>query len=335
MYKHLLLLFSIFMMSLTGVQVVHGIDLIPGGENVVFEMKTDGLIVTGSYDVKNDSSIYNPSKHSDIIKGDIIKKVEGYKISSVSEFINAFNRFLSQNEVDLTLKRKDHLIERSLKVIPQDNGFKTGLYVKERLIGIGTMSFYDPVNKIYGALGHEVIDSDTKEIFDIKSGTVYQDEVIGITKGSDGHPGEKNSEVTLEDSFGSITANTEFGIFGTVDEIPSNLKPIKMASKDEVKLGKAQVLTNVKGDTVKSYSIEITSLKPQNEIATKGISFKITDSELIKVAGGVFSGMSGSPIIQNEMIVGAVTHVLIDNIKCGYGVYMEYMYQVALSNSII
>lgn len=328
--KKALILSSMFLFSFGAPKVCQALELIPGGENVVFEMKTNGIIVTGTYDVKNGNSIYNPSKHSDINQGDIIIAIGAHRVTNLYDFISHFNDYLNNNAVKITITRKGQKLEKNLKLIKVDDNVKTGLYVKERVLGIGTMSFYDPINKIYGALGHEVIDSDTKEVVEIRTGSIYEGNVIGINRGENGKPGEKVSEVTLDNEIGTIEANTSFGIFGHIDEIPTTYTPIPMATYDQVSLGNAEIYTVTKGDEVKKYKIEITNLKKQESMATKGISFRITDPELLKISNGIYSGMSGSPIIQNGMLVGAVTHVIVDDIKSGYGVYMEYMYQYAL-----
>ncbi len=328
--RKVLLLSSVFFFAFGAPKLCEAIELVPGGENVVFEMKTNGIIVTGTYDVKTGNSIYNPSKHSDINEGDMIIGIENYRVSNLYDFISHFNEFTNNQEVEITITRKGKTDHKKLRLISVNGDIKTGLYVKERVLGIGTMSFYDPINKIYGALGHEVTDSSTKEIVEIKSGAIYNGNVIGINKGQNGAPGDKMSEVSLEDAIGTIEANTSFGIFGSIEEIPSTYVPIKMATHDEVKLGKAEIQTVTKGSKVETYQIEITNLKKQETSATKGITFKVTDPKLLAISNGIYSGMSGSPIIQNNMLVGAVTHVIVDDIQMGYGVYMEYMYQNAL-----
>lgn len=306
----------------------NNVTLIPGGDNIAFEIKTNGIIVTGTYDVNYNNSIYNPARDADIKKGDIIKEVEGVKIYSLETFLNEFNKYTDDNSIDITLYRKGTKLERELTLINVDEDIKTGLYVKDRLIGIGTVSFYDKKHNIYGALGHEVYDADSSSIVDLRSGTIYKSNVLGIKHNSS--ISEKVADTSLETEVGSIIINSNYGIFGDINKIPSSYTPLKMTTIDEVNLGEAYIKTVIKGNKIEEFKIKITSLKPQRDIDIKGIEFDIVDSRL-KELGGIYYGMSGSPIIQNNMLVGAVTHVKSSNPNSGYGLYMESMYNYALN----
>ena len=305
------------------------LDIIPSGENIVFEIKPEGIIITGSYKVKIDSYSYDPLKDSDIRIGDIILEVNNTKISSIEEFLDAINQNQETYSVNLLIKRNQSKITKKLNIKKLDNIPKTGLFVKERVLGVGTLTFIDTENNIYGALGHEVIDNSTNQIIDVDSGYIYKENVINISKGSNGNPGEKQSTTNLSVKLGDIEANTEYGIFGNLDSSKNSSYVTSIANRNEVKLGKATILTCIEGNKVEEFEIEITSLKKQE---LKGITFKITDERLLKKAGGVYSGMSGSPIIQNGKLVGAVTHVIVNNISTGYGIYFEDMYEECLEN---
>ena len=305
------------------------LDIIPSGENIVFEIKPEGIIITGSYKVKIDSYSYDPLKDSDIRIGDIILEVNNTKISSIEEFLDAINQNQETYSVNLLIKRNQSKITKKLNIKKLDNIPKTGLFVKERVLGVGTLTFIDTENNIYGALGHEVIDNSTDQIIDVDSGYIYKENVINISKGSNGNPGEKQSTTNLSVKLGDIEANTEYGIFGNLDSSKNSSYVTSIANRNEVKLGKATILTCIEGNKVEEFEIEITSLKKQE---LKGITFKITDERLLKKAGGVYSGMSGSPIIQNGKLVGAVTHVIVNNISTGYGIYIEDMYEECLEN---
>ncbi len=294
--------------------------LIPGGENITFEMKTNGIIITNTYEVKGDNTNYNPSS-SDIKSGDIIKAIEGYKVYSIQEFKDKFEYFKSQDDVDLSLLRDGELINRSLKLIQKDNEVKTGLYVKDRIIGLGTVSFYDPDTYIYGALGHEVYDKTSSSIVDLKAGNIYSSYVNGIKNTSP--VGEKIAS-KKEEELGDILYNSKFGIYGKIDNLPDK-DLYKMALQEEVKLGKAQILTVTKGNKVESYDINIINTVKQDSFDIKGIEFEITDKDFFEVSNGIYYGMSGSSIIQDDKIVGAVTHVKYSNTRQGYGIYMETM----------
>ena len=240
------------------------------------------------------------------------------------------NNELIEPKINLTIKRNQVYLNRTVDLILQNNQYKTGLYIKERLLGIGTVSFYDPVNKIYGALGHEVIDNDTGRMIEVKSGMSYLTEVTGINKSTDGNPGSKLADFKTIKPLGEILTNTSIGIYGNYKDIDNSLKPIEMAYHDEVKLGNAEIWTVINGLKVQKYNIKITALQKQNYTDVKGITFKVVDNDLLNKTGGIVAGMSGSPIIQNNKLVGAVTHVITDNVDYGYGVYMEWMYNEAL-----
>lgn len=303
------------------------IKLIPSGENYVFKLNTKGVIITGTYDVTYNNKTYNPNE-KDIRKGDTIIEANSKKISNINDLSNLIK---DSSSLNLKIKRKNEILKRELPIYKINNISRSGLYVKDRVIGVGTITYIDPSTMIYGGLGHEVVDNDTNSIVDLSSGEIYYNDVISITKGSNMHPGEKVSNTSLKESIGNVLINSSYGMFGKYYRSISNSRAYEIAYKNEIKKGKARVLTCVKGNEVKSYEIMITSLKKQDENGTKGITFKINDSELLSIAGGVYSGMSGSPIIQNNKIVGAVTHVLVDDIQYGYGIYIDNMYNKQIS----
>ena len=312
---------------LLGVNTINNQDIIPSGENIVFEIKPEGIIITGSYKVKIDNYNYDPFKDSDIKVGDIILEVNNNKISSIESFLDAINKKEETYSVNLLIKRDEAKINRILRIKKQDDILKTGLFVKERVLGVGTLTFIDTDNNIYGALGHEVIDTSSKDIIEVEQGNIYKESVINISKGTNGNPGEKHTTTNLNVKFGDISSNTEYGIFGHLDTSSTTSYITKTASRNDVKIGKAKIMTCIEGTKVEEFDIEITSLKQQS---LKGITFKITDERLLKKVGGIYSGMSGSPIIQNGKLVGAVTHVIVNDITTGYGIYIEDMYKECL-----
>ena len=327
--KNLFALASGFFLSYSTFTSYNALSLIPGGDNIAFEIYPDGIIVTGTYDIKYDNHIYNPSVHSDINKGDRIIKIGNYKVTDLYSFTSKINEFEAKSYCPITLKRNNKEYVKNLHLILQNNVYKTGLYVKERLLGLGTVSYYDPITKSYGALAHEVYDSDSGSILEVRTGKTYLEDVDSINKSENGKVGNKNSTITFDEELGDIKKNTKFGIFGSVEEIPSTYTPIEVAEIEEIKLGKAEILTTVKGSEIEKFTINITNLKKQKTPDIKGISFKITDDKLLDIAGGIYSGMSGSPIIQDNKLVGAVTHVNIDNVTTGYAIYMKYMYEMS------
>lgn len=313
-----------------GIVVGNAINLVPGGETVGIEIRPDGLIISGTYDVKTPNGTYNPSKDSDIKRGDILYEVENIKISGLEDFSVVFNNVINNDEVDVKLKRNKTSIKRKLRLIKENNRYKTGLYIKERILGIGTISFYDTENNVYGALGHAIVDNDSGNVVEVKEGSIYKSSITGINKSKDGDPGEKVASFSQDCPLGTILENTSIGIYGTYNELPKGLKPLEMAYANELELGPAKIYTVIKGNKVEEFSINITALKKQDLSDIKGITFKVDDERLLNVTGGVVAGMSGSPIIQNNKLVGAVTHVLVDKVEYGYGIYVEWMYNEAL-----
>ena len=304
-------------------------NYIPGGENIAIEIKADGLLVTGTYDIQTKDGIYNPSKHNDIQRGDLIVEVNNQKVESMADLPKVFED-VEELQYNLPMKLyRDHIsYQKTLRLIKtSDNGsWKTGLLVKERILGIGTVTIYDPETNTYAALGHQFSDGDFSDILDLTSGNIYESEIIGVKKSNNGTPGEKVAEVDESKELGDIDKNNEYGIYGTVNELPDK-EGLEIAKQDEVSLGEAEIWTVMKGNKVEKYKIKITHLKKQDSIAPKGITFEIIDKELLKMTNGIVQGMSGSPIIQNNKIVGAVTHVLVDDVKKGYGLYIEWMLQ--------
>ena len=305
-------------------------NIIPGGENIGIEIKPNGVVVIGGYDVNNDGSIYNPLKDSDIKKGDLIIKVNNENIENVNDMLNIIRKNYNQESINLTIIRNNKEINRDIRFIKVSNAntIKTGLLVKEKILGIGTVTFYDPETKIYGALGHKLMDNDFSNITDINTGSIFNSKVTSINKSSNGNVGELIANIYQDESIGSVFLNTDYGLFGYYDSCPDK-DALTIAKQNEIKLGDAYIYTTLDNNEVSKYLIEITSLSKQNKISTKGITFKIKDERLIDKTGGIVQGMSGSPIIQNNKIIGAVTHVMVDSVKKGHGIYIEYMLQAA------
>lgn len=326
-FLSLLMTFSSMFSNITCLESSY---LIPGGENIGIEIKSHGVVVIGGYDVITNNDKYNPSKDSDIVKGDLIYQVNGKDINNIEELLDEIKENINEDKVTLSILRNNKEIKRDLKFVntSKANTFKTGLLVKDRILGIGTVTFYDPESKIYGALGHKLMDNDFSMIADINSGNIFKSKVSGVNKSSVGNVGELLASINQNEILGNVYANTDYGIFGYYETCPDK-DALIVASQKEASLGKAYIYTTLDNNEVEKYEINITSLLKQDKISTKGISFKITDKELLSKTGGIVQGMSGSPIIQDNKIIGAVTHVLIDNVKKGYGIYIEYMLQAS------
>lgn len=290
--------------------------IIPGGNTLGIEINSDGIMVIGFYEINGKLN------KSNLKVGDYIKKVNDKNVSSILELTNEIENN-DKDSITITYKRDDKLLTTKLNLIYENNIYKTGLYVKDKITGIGTLSYIDPETHIYGALGHEIVESSHNKIVEIKTGNIFKNTITSITKSMSGHPGSKNAKFYKNMTYGTITKNTNKGIYGIYNDQFPSAKALPVASKDEIVIGKASILTVLENEEIKSYDIEITSI---NETAkTKNISFIITDNELLKKTGGVVQGMSGSPIIQNDKIIGAVTHVVVDEPKSGYGIFITSM----------
>lgn len=296
--------------------------LLVSGKNIGINIKSDGIMVVGMYSVNGVS----PGKDANINLGDRIIKINGKSVNNINEMVSMITNATNKDSVLITYIRNNKVDTTNLKLIKSDGTYKTGLYVKDEISGVGTLTYVDPESKMYGALGHEIIDKNTSLKMEIKGGKIYKSEVTGITKSSNGNPGEKNAVFYTSEVFGDIEKNTQSGIFGNyIDEL-NEFKQYKVANIDEIKLGSAKILTVLSGSEIKEYSINITRLNDSSS-KYKNILFDITDEELLSKTGGIVQGMSGSPIIQDNKIIGAVTHVVVDNPKRGYGIYITNMLQ--------
>ena len=295
-------------------------SIIPGGENIGITINTNGLIVVGFYKVEGE---FIGKENLKI--GDSIIKIEGIDIDSINDMVKIINEKVIDNKVNITIIRNNKTIETYLPLIKVDNIYKTGLYVKESVTGIGTLTYIDPSTNIYGSLGHEIILSSTNKGVEVKTGIIYDSFVKGIDRSLSGKVGSKNASIRYNNKLGTVIKNTPVGLFGKyVYSVPKK-DLIEVANFNEIELGEAYIYTNIDGNDVKAYKINITSINKSKIKTSKSISFKIEDDELINKTGGIVQGMSGSPIIQNNKIIGAVTHVVVSNPMEGYGVFIRTM----------
>lgn len=295
-------------------------SIVPGGENIGITIDTKGLIVVGFYKVEGE---FIGKENLKI--GDTIIEIEGIEINSIDDMIEIINEKVKDNRVNITIIRNNKKIETYLPLINVDNVYKTGLYVKESVTGIGTLTYIDPVTKVYGALGHEIILSSTNKSVEVKSGIIYDSFVKSIDRSISGKVGSKNASIRYNNKLGTIIKNTPVGLYGKyVDSVPKK-DLMEVANFNEIELGEAYIYTNIEGNEVKTFRINITSINKSKIKTSKSINFKIEDDELVNKTGGIIQGMSGSPIIQNNKIIGAVTHVVVSSPMEGYGVFIRTM----------
>ena len=298
--------------------------VIPGGENIGIELNSKGVMIVGLYEIGSN----NPGSDAFLKVGDIILKVNDKGITNIDELVAAINNKCTN--IKLTYLRNNDVKTTNLKLYKDKNGVcKTGLYVKDKISGIGTLTFIDPKTKNFGALGHEIIEKSTGEILEIKDGKIYSSKVTSIDRSENGSPGEKNAEFNSDDIKGTIYENTHQGIFGKyVDALPNKDK-IKIAKPSEIKPGKATIMTVLNNNEIKEYEIEILRVNNNMDNNNKNILFQITDQKLLDKTGGIIQGMSGSPILQNGKLIAAVTHVVVDDPKKGYGIFITNMLEEA------
>lgn len=309
------------------------IEVYPGGISIGVKINNKGALVVGYSDIStHEGSSESPGKIAGIELGDIIEEVNGENIETCSDLISKV-KTCRNDEMTVKILRGNSEITKKVSLIKEDNEYKIGLWVRDSTAGIGTLTFYDKDSKTFGALGHPITDGDTNVSFNIKSGTLLRSSVLSIKKGERGNPGEiKGLFINENESIGTIEKNTSSGIYGdgSTELINPNFnKAMTVAYRDEIKEGHAQIITTVEEGGAKAYDIEILKLLPQDEPGSKSMVIKIVDPVLLEKTGGIVQGMSGSPIIQNGKIIGAVTHVLINKPDVGYGIYIEWMLQDA------
>ena len=293
-------------------------ELILGGNSVGIEIQYDGVYVSGTYPI-NDQ--IDPA--DTFLPGDIIKTIENQPIHDLSTFYAVLKEYTDPiNVLDITIQRNHSLIDATMKTAYDHNrhSMSCGLYIKEKMSGVGTMTFYDPSTKRFAALGHAIEQVDEEPI-----GNLYDAQIIDYTKATTGATGEKKADIQYDEVIGIIDQNTSIGIYGNYQIIPSETRSLPWADVDEVKLGKASIYTVLEDQTIESYEIMITKLNAHTQDDMKGIAFQVIDERLLGQTGGIIQGMSGSPIVQNGKIIGAVTHVVTDSPENGYGVFVEYM----------
>ncbi len=321
-------LFGILPYKSVDIQVIQDTTLIPSGIPIGIYVKTDGILVVGIGEFENQKGeTVSPAKYI-LQSGDYILDVDGEKIENKKQFVQMIADS-GGKEMIMTLRRGEEIIE--IKIKPEGNQnaeWKLGIWIRDNAQGIGTLTYVD-TDDTFGALGHGINDVDTSTLMQLGEGTLYKTEIIGITRGTDGAPGELTGYIEYDNAnvIGEITENTAEGIFGVCDDRIVQQTPyeaIPIALKQEVQTGAAQIICSVTGEP-KYYDIEIMELHLESGNVNRGLVIKITDEELLSLTGGIIQGMSGSPIIQNGKLVGAVTHVLVQDATSGYGIFIENM----------
>lgn len=305
----------------------------PGGQPVGVKLNIKGVLVVALSDIDgNNGKVPSPAANAGVQIGDSIISINDVEINH-AEDVTRFVNMEKISYITLKIQRKNNSNTLDIKVTPavdgKDGKRKIGLWVRDSTAGVGTLTFYDDKSKKFAALGHPITDADTGTVLSVNNGVIVSSNIISIKKGTRGNPGELRGLFMDEDKVkGQILKNTECGIFGNGNKSLVNNKfnkPMKIGMRNEIREGKAQILTTINGVEPELFEIEIQKLLPQSTSGSKSMVIKITDSKLLDKTGGIVQGMSGSPIIQNDKIIGAVTHVLINKPDMGYGIYIEWM----------
>lgn len=292
--------------------------VISGGNTIGIEVNSKGVMVVGFYKL-NDAYI---AKDAGFEVGDVILKVNDKEVSNISSMVTLMGN--EEKTINFMVLRNGMKRKVNLKLVKDnDNVLKTGLYVKDKINGIGTLTYIDPKSRVFGALGHEILESNTISKFEIKDGKIYDAYVSGIVKSRNGKAGEKNAVYNKDDVYGVVEANEISGIFGKYSKDISNMDVIKVGKIDDITMGKAYIRTVIDNDKVEDFEINIINLDTNSK--TKNILFEITDKRLLERTGGVVQGMSGSPIIQDNKIIGAVNYVIVNDTSKGYGIFITTM----------
>ena len=327
-------LFGVIPFKTVNVQVIPDKMLVPAGVPIGIYVKTDGILVIAQGDFEGmDHTRKEPAKHL-LQAGDYILKADEQEVASKADFTKKISESGGRDMV-LTIRREEEIFD--IKVHPEQNvngEYKLGIWIRDNAQGVGTMTYLDE-DASFGALGHGINDTDTALLMEVKGGSLYKTEIIAIKKGQGGTPGELTGVIdyNLSNKIGTIDTNSVEGIFGTVDlkgadTVSREAMPIGL--KQDVEPGKAQILCCVDGEKIpKSYDVNIKAVHLDHDNINRGIELEVTDAALLEQTGGIVQGMSGSPILQNGKIVGAVTHVLVNDPTRGYGIFIENMLETA------
>lgn len=324
---------SLFGFPLKKVQVEISDDLrlYPGGQAIGVALHTNGLLVVGTSDLMG---AHSPARLAGLKPGDLITQVNGQTLSNTEDLTDLVAN-AGERPIQLNVLRGDAALSLTLtpKKDKQSGDYRIGAWVRDSTAGVGTLSFYGALNpgqkSVYGALGHSITDADTQQLLTVGYGEIMLADVVDVRKGQVGYPGElKGSFLREQRVLGDIQRNCVYGIYGDMTQPPEHpLYPegLPIGRKDAVHTGDASILCTVGPEGMKEYSVEIVDTARQSSPSQRSLVLRVTDPELLEKTGGIVQGMSGSPILQDGRIIGAVTHVFVNDPTMGYGLYIEWM----------
>lgn len=318
-------LFNLIPLKNINVNVIPKTTVVPMGNAIGMKLYTAGVLVVGMSEIEGKK----PYENSGIKEGDRIIQINQNQIDNTDDLMKAVNKS-DGNNISIKYVRDEKTITTSIKPVKNSsNEYKIGLWVRDAAAGVGTLTFYEPSSGMFATLGHGIMDIDTAELIKIANGELVTTNILSITKGTKGNPGEIRGTIEAGHTIGSISKNTKFGVFGTINKTPylntSNTNEMQVALREEIKIDKAQIICELENGKKEYYDIEIQKVFINNNKDNKSMLIKITDKKLLEKTGGIIQGMSGAPIIQNGKFVGAVTHVLVNDPTIGYGVFADIM----------
>ena len=303
-------------------------EVVIGGDAFGLKMYTNGLIVVGFTDINTAEGSKNPARDAGIEKGDLLKSVNGVRLTKNSDVVSLINAS-GGAEATIVLERAGEKKTLTLKpALSADAGSsKLGVWVRDSAAGIGTISFYEPETGLFVGLGHGIYDSDTEALMPAAEGEIVKTTITGVKRGEKGSPGELYGVFDQETVIGELHGNNVLGVYGKLTSAVEG-EELPIALKQEIEIGDAKLITPAIGGGKAEYDVRITSVVNDDKGSGRNMIIKITDEKLLELTGGIVQGMSGSPIIQNGKIVGAVTHVLVNDPTSGYAVFAERMYDL-------
>jgi stage IV sporulation protein B len=309
-----------------------GRTVIPLGRAVGIKLFSDGVLVVGLSEIPTDGGQAAPAKECGLREGDIITHINSQEVDTIEQ-VQSLLQDLEGDQMSIRCLRGERQLQMTVQAAKcsSDGTYKLGAWIRDSMAGIGTMTFYDPESNTFGALGHGINDVDTALLMPLQSGGVMEASVTDVKKGVKGAPGSLQGAFQTSEDVGELWANTDGGVFGTLADstFVDGLTPVEVAAPSEIQVGPATILSNIAGETVEEYAVEITKVYLADDGDTRDLMLTVTDPKLLETTGGIVQGMSGSPILQNGKLVGAVTHVLVNDPTTGYGIFMENMLSAA------
>jgi len=299
-------------------------EVVPMGRAVGIKLFSDGVLVVGTSEVDGQ----NPARACGLREGDIITHINSEEVDSIEE-VRTLLQTIGTDPMSIRATRSGKQMQMTARAVQcsADGTYKLGAWIRDSMAGIGTLTYYDPDSGAFGALGHGINDVDTSLLMPLESGSLMYASVTDVKKGLCGEPGELHGAFEIQRELGELSANTASGIFGDLSDesLTAGRQAMPVAKRKQVKVGPATILSNIAGDQVEEYAVEIVRIFPNSDSDTRDLMIRVTDPRLLQTTGGIVQGMSGSPILQNGRLVGAVTHVLVSDPTQGYGILAEDM----------